>query len=454
MVATVTVVLFALSLFPNQFNLFGFNTKKIAPLADILAKGVVKKVPLPGVVLTDSIIATDSIAFAKRQVDSTNIVDFDHDSTTALANFFKSLNQTKRGKHKTRIAYFGDSMIEGDLITQDFRSCLQDEFGGCGVGYMPVTSLVAGFRTSVIHSFEGWTSYNLLENPPAGHQLGISGFVFVPATTAASDSTNENSGSWVKYTGVKQKHLDKFSQMRLLYGKSAVGNFVLINGKKYALNGTNAVNQIEYDGTLSSVKAVFKCAHPMDVYGFSLEADTGIVVDNFSFRGNSGMPIAKISQAVYSGTNTYFNYDLIILEYGLNAVDPKVTDFSWYTRGMNYVIKHIQASFPNTSILLISVGDKAFRKDGEYQTDPSVPLLVKAQREMAEENNVAFWSLFDAMGGAGSMVKWVEGDTVYANKDYTHFNFKGAHKVGKMLYQKVMSEYNDYNKKQNRLSLN
>ncbi|MCX6297107.1 MAG: hypothetical protein NTX97_13805, partial [Bacteroidetes bacterium] len=158
--------------------------------------------------------------------------------------------------------------------------------------------------------------------------------------------------------------------------------------------------------------------------------------------------------AVYSSTNECLDYDLIILEYGLNAVNPIVTDFSWYERGMNVVIKHIQASFPNASILLISVGDKSYRKDGVYQTDPSVPILVETQKRMAKENKLAFWSLYDAMGGNGSMVNWVEGDTVLANKDYTHFNFKGAHKVGKLLFSKIISEYTDYNKKQNQKLLN
>jgi hypothetical protein len=159
------------------------------------------------------------------------------------------------------------------------------------------------------------------------------------------------------------------------------------------------------------------------------------------------MPIAKVPQRIYSGTNDYLDYDLIILEYGLNAVNPKVTDFSWYEKGMNNVIKHIQASFPKASILLISVGDKSYRNNGVYETDPSVPLLVETQKRMAKNNKIAFWSLYDAMGGNGTMVKWVEGDTALADIDYTHFNFLGAHKVGKLLFRKLMSEYNQYNKK-------
>ena len=449
MVFSITILLLILSEFNSEFTVFGYKTKKVSPLGDILQNGLFKKAAISYKAINDSIIAKDSAAFALRQTDSSNIFDFEEDSTSALSHFFQSLNLIKKKKHKTRIAYFGDSMIEGDLITQDFRECLQDYFGGSGVGYVPITSIVSGFRTSVFHSFDGWTTYNLLENIPAGHSLGIAGYCFVPNTINVVDTTNTTSGSYVKYTAVKRKHLDKFMQTKLIYGKSEGENFVVINGSRYKLSGTNPVNELVVNTASQQVNARFQCKSPIDVYGFSLESDSGVFVDNFSFRGNSGLPIQKVKQAIYTATNQCLDYDLIILEYGLNAVNPSVTDFSWYERGMNVVIKHMQASFPNASILLISVGDKSYRKDGVYQTDPSVPILVEAQKRMAKENKLAFWSLYDAMGGNGSMVKWVEGDTAFANRDYTHFNFKGAHKVGKLLFSKIISEYNDYNKKMN-----
>ncbi len=452
MVFSLTIILFALSQFNTEYTVAGYKTKKVAPLSDILQKGLFKKVPLTHPVITDSIIVKDSTDFALRQTDSTNIFDFENDSTSALAHFFQSLNSTKKQKHKTRIAYFGDSMIEGDLITQDFRECLQNYFGGTGVGYVPITSIVSGFRTSVFHSFDGWTTYNLLESIPSNHSLGIAGYCFVPNTFV--DTTNLTAGSSVKYTAVKRNHLNKFIETKLLYGKSEGENYVIINGNRYKLSGTNTVNQLVVNTSAQQINARFQCKSAIDIYGFSMESDSGVFVDNFSFRGNSGLPIQKVKQPIYTATNDCLGYDLIILEYGLNAVNPVVTDFSWYERGMNTVIKHMQASFPNASILLISVGDKSYRKDGVYQTDPSVPILVEAQKRMAKDNKLAFWSLYDAMGGNGSMVKWVEGDTVFANKDYTHFNFKGAHKVGKLLFSKIISEYNDYNKQLNQKNLN
>jgi hypothetical protein len=446
MVLAVTIILLFLSQYETSVTVAGIKTKSIEPLSEILKKGVLRKAPTTKLFISDSIIAKDSAAFALRFMDSSNIYDFNTDSSSALAHFFAALNELKKKKRKARIAYFGDSMIEGDLISQDLRECFQDAFGGNGVGFVPVTSIVSGFRTSIIHSFDGWTTHNLLENVPAGHSLGISGYSFVPATINV-DTSNTTAGSWVKYTAVNKRHLNRFYETKILYGKCQGENYVVVNGVHHRLEGEKSVNELDLRNAVQSVNARFQCRSSVDVFGFSMESDSGVFVDNFSFRGNSGLPIQKVRQDIYSATDACLGYDLIILEYGLNAVDPAVTDFSWYERGMNTVIRHIRASFPDASILLISVGDKSYRKDGVYQTDPSVPILVKTQKRMAEDNKLAFWSLYDAMGGSGSMVKWVEGDTALANKDYTHFNFRGAHKVGKLLFSKLMSEYSDYNKK-------
>lgn len=451
MVLIITIVLLVASQFDTEINIFGFETKKADLLSDLIQKKDIQNDSLVEQLANDSITSNDSVKFnAIASVKGqSNIIDFKTDTTSSLSYFFQSLNATKKQKKKTRIAYFGDSMIEGDLITQDLRSAMQDNFGGYGVGFVPITSIVAGFRSSVIHSFNGWTTYNLIENPPVDHVLGISGYGFVPNIIDPDDTSNMVSESWVKYTTVNKKHINKFYETKLLYGKSGDENNVIINGSRYSLKGEKTVNQLVIADQNASqcIKATFQCKTPLDVFGFSMESDSGVFVDNFSFRGNSGMPITKVSQSVYSGTNNFLEYDLIILEYGLNAVNSKVTDYSWYERGMNNVIKHLQASFPNTSILLISVGDKSYRKNGVYETDPSVPILVEAQKRMAKNNKIAFWSLYDAMGGNGSMVKWVEGDTILANKDYTHFNFKGAHKAGKLLFTKLMNEYKQFNDK-------
>ncbi len=450
-VLSISVLLIALSLKDSSFSIGDFKFKKVDLLSDIRTRSVFIEAPVTSPILTDSIIRTDRRFYQQKKLNPDAIKDFGNDSLPALACFFESLFQTQQKKKKCRIAYFGDSMIEGDLVTQDLRTSLQDSFGGVGVGFMPVTSIVAGFRQTIFHAFSGnWQTYSLLDQNSPGHVLGITGYDFIPMYSPGKDSVDTGTGSWVRYSAVRRKRLNSFSNVRLFYGKTeGGGNYVHAAGRTLPLNGSQPVNTLELlkSSPSQTVQADFQCSSLVNVFGFSMEGDSGLYLDNFSFRGNSGMPMTRIPQSVLSGLNKQLNYGLVILHYGVNVVSHQVTDFSWYEKGMTEVVLHIKAAMPNASILIISTGDKSFYRDGAYTTDPSVPLVIEAQKRVAEKTGSAFWNLYEAMGGYNSMVKWVQGDTVLANKDYTHPNFRGAKKIADLLYQQLMSDYRAFLKR-------
>jgi len=449
MVLTTVLLLLILSFTGAGFHIGPFETRKVNLLADVTSSGTISKAfPESQKVLSDTIAMKQIRNVQKITVpldQYPGIIQFGNDSSGGLIRFFTALHHLGKDRKKVRIAYFGDSMIEGDLITQDIRSLLQEEFGGDGVGFMPVTSIVAGFRQSIIHSFSpNWKEYTLLDAVPPDHGLGITGHTFLPYyNSSEDDSTVSGNESWVKYSAVGRKKLNRFGSVRMFYGKSEGHNSVFLKGKKaFALPGNAPVNEVCIcPNPVQSFTAVFNCSSPLNVYGFSMESDSGIVLDNFSFRGNSGMPLTKMPYSVLAGLNKYLNYDLIILQYGVNVVNDKVKDFSWYEKGMTEVVKHMQNCFPSASILVISAGDKSTRIEGEYVTDPSVPIVIEAQRRVAEKTNTSFWNFYQAMGGEGSMVKWVTGDTIFANTDYTHFNSRGARKVGGLLYNYIIGEF-------------
>ena len=83
----------------------------------------------------------------------------------SIQQFARNLKNLKRKKRKKiRIGYFGDSMIEGDLITCNVRDALQDYFGGNGVGFVPINSVVAGFRQTIKHEFsKDWKEISFLD---------------------------------------------------------------------------------------------------------------------------------------------------------------------------------------------------------------------------------------------------------------------------------------------------
>ncbi|MFD1872086.1 hypothetical protein [Hymenobacter bucti] len=369
-----------------------------------------------------------------------------------LDSFLAALRQTKADGSPVRIAYFGDSMIEGDLITGDLRNSLQTEFGGAGVGYVPINSITADFRSTVRQTFsDDWQEYNLMTpRPPAAYPLGISGHVFLPRPLPLADSTAGPVGqaSWVEFQGGGPfARVRRFEQAQLFYGPGAAHDEVLVttNGREvpHALAGRAAVNTMLLKPVVPAraMRLAFATHQARPVYGVSFESPRGVVLDNFSFRGNSGLALTKIPFRELAAFGKALDYRLIILHYGVNVASASYASYKWYERGMTRVVDRMQRAFPNASILIVGMSDKSSRIDGEFVTDPSVPRLLAAQQRLAQRNHTAFWNLFEAMGGENSMVGWVEESPALANKDYTHVNYRGAHKIAGLLFGFLMQQY-------------
>ena len=94
----------------------------------------------------------------------TCIEDYADSTMRGMSHFYEALSACPTLHRPVRIAYFGDSFIEGDILTADLRAMLQSRFGGCGVGYVPVTSRVAGFRPTVKHTFSGWKTHSVTDS--------------------------------------------------------------------------------------------------------------------------------------------------------------------------------------------------------------------------------------------------------------------------------------------------
>ncbi|WP_223650223.1 hypothetical protein [Hymenobacter psoromatis] len=368
-----------------------------------------------------------------------------------LDNFLAALRQTKADGSPVRIAYFGDSMIEGDLITSDLRNSLQVAFGGSGVGYVPIHTVAADFRETIHETASAdWQEYNLVSPKlPAGFALGISGHVFVPrVATAAADSTAAGGASWVRFqTGQRFAPVRRFARARLFYGPGAEPAEVLAttdgHAVPHALSGQAALNELLLTPARPArqLRLDFKTPGPRPVYGVSFEGTGGVVLDNFSFRGNSGMSLTRIPFRELAAFGKALDYRLVILHYGVNVADARNKTYGWYERAMTRVVDRMQRAFPAASILIIGMSDKSSRLDGEFITDPSVPRLLAAQQLLAKHNHAAFWNLFEAMGGENSMVSWVEDSPPLANRDYTHVNPRGAHRIAGLLFDYLMAEY-------------
>lgn len=338
------------------------------------------------------------------------------------------------------IAYFGDSMIEGDLLTSDLRNKLQLRFGGFGVGFMPITSLSSTYRNTIQHTFNNkWTSYHFNKRPPKGVGLGVSGYSFKGKPSAM-----------VKFS--KNKKDKAYNRAHIFYSSMGNSNIRLATDSNHLELQLKANSGYNYY-TLNNLKPFGKFQLEIEsgdpiLYGINLESGNGVYVDNFSFRGHSGTMLASIPKDSYKVYSEALTCKLVILHYGLNVVGHNVGDYSWYKRGIKKAIRQIKSSFPNATILLVSVSDKSYSINKKFLTEPDIPIFVNLQAKIAKEEGICFWNLYKSMGGYNSMKKWVEEEKPrLANLDYTHLNHQGAKRAANLFYQWLMEEFELYKTK-------
>lgn len=381
----------------------------------------------------------DGIQFPNEEVE-------EYSGYQYLLDFYESLFQLETEKEgNVRIAYFSDSMTDGDMIVQDLRMLFQEKYGGTGVGFVNITSESASSRSSLKHEFSGnWKTQSYLKTKHPKDNFGVNGHVFYAHDTLPN--------SWVRFKASRMRFVNSLPKPTLFYGYSENKNgkvFRIINGDtiEQKLTPNKKLNQLHFgNGDVNSLQVYFSEADSIPIYGFNFDDRKGVHVDNFSSRGNSGLPLSMFNKNLMNEFQKELGYDLIILHYGTNVLNYGSYNYSWYEKRMQKVVAHVKECFPNAEVLVISTADKTTKYDLEMKTDSAVVPLVTAQKKYAISSQSGFVNLYKEMGGENSMIKWVEEEPAKANKDYTHFNYLGSRAVAKLIYNKIDKGYSEYKK--------
>lgn len=373
----------------------------------------------------------------------TCIEDYSDSTMRGMEHFYEALSQVKTGQRPVRIAYFGDSFIEADIFTADLREMLQQEFGGCGVGYVPVTSSISGYRPTVRHTFDGWSSHS--SNDSIGFdkmQQDISGHYFFAGENAYVQLKGQDKyASRLDTCEVSTFYFRNkgFAAVRSKVNKDA-------EGELHEETGDGKLQAISVEGRIGQVRWSVEQADSVTFYGVAMDGRRGITLDNFSVRGSSGLHLGSIPLQTLRDFQRLRPYDLIVIQYGLNVATEKGVKYDGYKKGMLTVIAHLKAAFPETGMLLVSVGDREYKDEkGDLRTMPGVKNLIRYQQSIAADSHIAFWNMYEAMGGQGSIVDMI--DQKMANLDYTHINFKGGKHLASLLFETLMYGKEQYEKR-------
>lgn len=400
-------------------------------------------------IITEKENQKDSIPVREETIDASvttaeNQMLSEEEKQFFLEYFYRQLFNLELNPdaEKVRIAYFGDSMTDGDLIVQDVRRKFQEKYGGRGVGFVPIVSESATSRASIVHRFsKDWTTYTFMKKYAQKHAYAVSGMV------SYADSLSQ---PFLKYSAGVNAGNNLMPNPVLYYGQSTndsakVRMITKTDTTFFELNPDQLLNKLSLKtGILSKFDLDFYKADSIPFYGVNFDMPTGVQVDNFSKRGNSGLPLTQLNWQLMRQFQNDLHYDLIILHFGTNVLNSNSFNYGWYQSRMKKVVNYMRSAFPESSILVISIADKATKYDNEMKTDSAVNYLRAVQQKYAAQEKTGFIDLYALMGGEGSMVKWVEEEPAKANKDYMHFNSLGARKVGELIFNKIEEGYREY----------
>lgn len=358
-----------------------------------------------------------------------NIIPIEDFDTLATTRFERLIEKLANGE-SVRIAFMGDSFVEGDIVTVDLREELQTLFGGRGVGFVPCDIPYATVRKSIKRSSKGWSSYSIMKPKAAPEALRNSFFVSGYLSSGVAGANTR----W--QTTDAAKHIDSCTQARLLLvsrGDSSV-ELTLNDTLKHtvAIEGDERLREICVDALYNSLSVKVLSGNVI-CYGASLEGAGGVTVDNFSVRSNNGHAIFGTSAKINRQADDMLHYDLVVLQYGLNIMLPNQRNFSKYRDQLRDMIAYVERCFPDAAVLVLGVSDRWIKSEeaGGYVPIGSVDALTSYQRAAADSCRVAFWNTSQAMANYGGIRGFVANG--WAAGDYTHINYAGGRRIARQL---------------------
>ena len=342
-----------------------------------------------------------------------------------IARLKNALSQTSN--RTVRVAVLGDSYIEGDIFTEAIRSSLQSKYGGRGVGYTPLYSPIAGFRQSVTHNCSGFEQLDFRKKNGRPYSL-IQGF-----------ASKAGGGAATTFTGSKVPNAEGWSRSRILLTAPNGGQIKVRLGKDnsaewttYNFNPSDSIQVVDLKGETSRL-SIGSISPGIIFQGAYLDDNKGIAIDNMSIRGYSGIRHNEVDASLTAQARPQIDYDLIILEYGINGLSSSQTNYKAYGNRMIEVINHIKKLYPKAVILVMGIGDRGDKIGGETHSMATVPNMIAEQRRIAKETGSLFWDTRGAMGGNDAVVAWAK--TKDVNSDYIHLTLKGGKRLANLFTQ-------------------
>jgi lysophospholipase L1-like esterase len=370
----------------------------------------------------------------------------------ALVGFFARLAKTeaKQPGARTRILYFGDSVIAADWITSTLRRDLQHRFGDAGHGYVLPANAWPGYFHQDIARFasEGWKASRVVGPFEPNGIYGLGGVTLVAEGPGsfATVATIDPASKLARANGGIGTAVSRFV---VTYRQAADGGTLQlsVDGQPPVDISTRAEKPSIGSHSLTVPDGRHKLTvrsqggGPVGVLGVDVERDEpGVIVDSLGIVGCRLRFLGKFAPEIFAENLQSRDPALLVFSYGANeSEDGFAYPMADYERTAREVLQRARQALPTTSCLLVGPMDRADKKGDSYATRPVIPELNRIQRQLAKELGCAFFDTFEAMGGRGSMGVWVQRGL--GGKDLVHPTNEGAAVLAGYLEEALLAQY-------------
>jgi len=345
-----------------------------------------------------------------------------HNDSSPLKGFYEKLMQLRSGlRDRVSIYQIGDSHMQSGYFPGTARSSLQKYFGNAGRG------LVFPLRTAGTNQPDDYrisSSGGLSRNNSA---RGICGYAL-----------NTNSSPSLEITTNNFFNTDNsFNKISVISSKPGLSASV-----KQSPSSTIDLYWRDYrscsvtwDKPLTNVNLSLS-GEPSTLYGLMLErTQPGLLYHSAGING-AGFYTLLDSPHLFDQIGI-LNPDLIIISLGTNDAQGRYRN-DQFSSNLNKFMQLLRKGNPDTPVLFTLPPDS--NKQGKHNSD--LGKLEKTLVDYAKNNNCAWWTLSEVMGGKGSVGKWRTEQM--ASKDLLHYTPKGYMLQGYLFYQAIIKSYKKY----------
>ncbi|MCB9611115.1 MAG: hypothetical protein H6722_01535 [Sandaracinus sp.] len=358
-----------------------------------------------------------------------------------LAPFYRQLLKTALEEDGaiTRIAHYGDSSIATDHITYTLRRELQARFGDAGHGFVLVAKGYLPYRhRDVDHrASESWQLREITRNHDSTGWYGFGGIQFRgrPGATAHFGTSDQGpvGGVVSRFLVYYQKHPRGGAFDHRVDG----GEWTRTEAR--AEPPEDAVLELDVPTGEHTLDLRFAGGQPR-LYGVALESDgPGVVYDSLGLVGARASRLLNFDAEHVARQLRMRGTNLVVLGFGGNEAEDNIQG-ARYRTDYTQVLQRMHGGREDLGCLVFAPLDQGERDArGRVVTMENLPVIVEAQRAAAAEAGCAFFDTLEAMGGEGSIGRWLR--QRLASGDLRHMTPSGYERVADAFYRALMQGF-------------